>query len=338
MASTLPALMRAVQWSSSDGGIEKHMQVNNVPLPKGSASPPKDSTLVKVSYVTLNPVDYKFAETPIVQRLITRIPGTDFAGTVVSTTLPHLKPGDAVCGRITPPTFGTLAEYALVAGHHSTAPIPEGVDPKDVAALGVAGLTAYQAIVPAVKAGDKVFINGGSGGVGVFAIQVAKNVGCHVTATCSGPNVEFCKSLGADEVIDYRTTDVVAHLKRQGTQFALLFDTVGNSAIYYSAHHYLKPEGSYNTVALNPTSFANMRDLALMFLLPTFLGGGQRPIRYTGAQANLEAFAALAQWVKEGKLKTPIDQEYTLDQTAEAFAKLKSGRTRGKIIIKVGKV
>lgn len=311
------------------------MQVNDVPLPKNSTSLPKDSVLVKVAYSSLNPVDHKFPETPLIGRLIARVPGSDFAGSVVSSTHSDVKAGDAVFGLTQPPNFGTLAEYVVIPGRQNIAHVPSGVNPKDASALGVVALTAYQSIVPFVSKGDKVFINGGSGGVGTFGIQIAKAIGCYVTATCSGPNVELCKSLGADEVIDYRTTDVVEYLKRQGTQYKLLFDTVGTPAIYYSAHHYLKPDGVFNTIAVNPTSFASIRDTVLMFLLPGFLGGAQRPMKFIGAHGDSTVFTQLAEWLKDGKIKTVIEQEYRLDQTAEAFAKLKTGRTRGKIIVKV---
>lgn len=167
------------------------MRVNHIPLPSGTASLPKDTTLIKVAYSTLNPVDYKFAETVLVGRFVTRTPGSDFAGEVVSSTHSDLKIGDAVFGLIEPPAFGALAEYVVVKGRKNVAPIPSGVKPSDAAALGVVALTAYQAIVPFVTGGDKIFINGGSGGVGTFGIQIAKAIGCYVTVTCSGPNVEL---------------------------------------------------------------------------------------------------------------------------------------------------
>lgn len=328
----MAATMKAAHRTSSRGGIEKNIQIKEVSTPTRSS---KDTTLVKVDYSALNPVDHKVVEVPLVGRLITRVPGSDFAGTVVSSGHPDLKPGDAVFGMTDLPYFGTLAEYVLVKGRENVARIPDGVNPRDAAALGVAATTAYQSIVPFVAAGDKVLINGGSGGVGTFGIQIAKAIGCHVTTTCSGPNVELCENLGADNVIDYRSTNVVEHLKRQGTQYTLIFDTVGTPEIYYSAHHYLKPQGLFTAIAVDPTSFLSIRKTILMFLLPAFLGGGQRPLKLIGAHPDPAVFDRLVQWLKEGTLKTQIDGEYRLDQTGEAFARLKTGRTRGKIVIKV---
>lgn len=332
---SLPVAMRAAQWSSTTGGVEKSIRVNTIPLPNGSASVPKDSTLVKVSYATLNPVDYKLAETPVIGRFIPRVPGCDFAGTVVGSSHADLKAGDAVFGIIEPPAFGALAEYVMVKGRASVVTLPDTLSPKDGAAFAVSALTAYQSIIPFATRGDKILINGGSGGVGTYGIQIAKAIGCHVTVTCSTPNVELCKSLGADDVIDYRTNDVVESLKRSGNQFALLFDTVGTPSIYYAAHYYLKPSGYFVTIAIDPKSWNSLYTTAMMLLLPSILGGGQRPIKFIVAKADRTAYEQMAQWLKQGELKTQVEKEYTLDQVAGAFAKIKTGRTRGKIIIRV---
>ena len=100
-------------------------------------------------------------------------------------------------------------------------PLPNGIEVDQAAAVGIAGLTAYQLIVPNTKQGDKIFINGGSGGTGTFGIQMALAIGCHVTSTCPTGNVQLCKDLGADEVIDYKTTNVAQALKANGQAFAL---------------------------------------------------------------------------------------------------------------------
>merc|ERR1719238_545022 len=104
------------------------------------------------------------------------------------------------------------------------APMPDGMQVDDMAGVGCTGLTMYQSIKPYVKEGDKIFINGGSGGTGIFGIQIAKALGCHVTTSCSGANVELCKGLGADEVLDYKSVDVVTALKEKGQVFSLVVD------------------------------------------------------------------------------------------------------------------
>jgi len=337
MASSLGDTMKAAAWDSNAGGIHKHLKVTNSwPLPKGAKDLPKDATLVRVSHASLNPVDFKVPELPVVGRLVFAkgVPGLDFSGTVVESTLSHLKPGEPVFGSLAPPNFSTMGEY-IVATKEGCVPIPDGVQPKDAATLGIAGLTAYQTVVPFIKSGSKVFINGGSGGVGTFQIQIAKILGCHVTVTCSGPNVELCKSLGADEVIDYRTENVVQALTRKGQQYDLIVDNVFNGAeIYWSSHKYLKPEGRYVTIAGN-AEFSVIKNMLSIMLWPSALGGGQRKFQFVTCAANAVQYAELAKWLAEGKLKTVIEKEYELEQAGEAYERLKSGRTRGKLVVKV---
>lgn len=214
------------------------------PLP----TPKPDQHLVKVLAAALNPVDYKPAEIPGVARFaITKpaTPGIDFAGTLVQPAAgSSLEPGQLVFGSCGTSVLagGALREFS-VSGVKSTCAIPDGVDPVDAATIGVAGLTAYQSIVPHVKSGDKVFINGGSGGTGVFGIQIAKAVGCHVTTTCSTANVEFCRTLGADRVIDYKQETVLdVLLKADGPEFDHAVDNVGSDEqLPLQCHKFLRP-------------------------------------------------------------------------------------------------
>ena len=338
MANPLPPTMRAAQWTSITGGIEKNLRINTAaPVPTAPTNPAEPSTLVRVAYSSINPVDYKLPEFAIFRALklsTPAIPAGDFAGTVVQTTLPDLKPGDLVFGRSDPPHFGALGEYVVVNGRDNVVKLPEGVSTEDAATLGVAGLTAYQCIAPYVKEGSKVFINGGSGGTGTFGIQIAKILGCRVTTTCSGANVEFCRSLGADEVIDYRTTDVLKHLRRQGTRYDLLVDNVGSLEIYWNAHDYLKSDGLYIDIAGTATLTHAINMLKVLYI-PAWLGGGKRAANFLRRKSSAVDFAKIAQWIAEGKLRPVIEKIYALDEAAEAFARLKTGRSRGKLVIKV---
>jgi NADPH:quinone reductase-like Zn-dependent oxidoreductase len=338
MAKPLPSTMRAVQWTSITGGIEKNLEVNTTaPVPTLPTKSTEPSTLVKVAYSSINPVDYKLPEFAVFRALkmsTPAIPAGDFAGTVVQTTLPGLKPGDLVFGRSDPPDFGALAEYVVVNGRENVVKLPKGVSMQEAATLGVAGLTAYQCIAPYTKEGSKVFINGGSGGTGTFGIQIAKILGCRVTATCSGANVELCQSLGADEVIDYRTTDVVRHLQRQGTQYDLLVDNVGSLELYWSAHDYLKADGLYINIAGTAT-LAHVVNVLKVSYTPAWLGGGQRAAMFLRRKSNADDFAKIAQWIAEGRLRPVVEKVYGLDEAGEAFARLKAGRSKGKLVIKV---
>ncbi|PIA94406.1 Zinc-type alcohol dehydrogenase-like protein [Cercospora beticola] len=339
--ASLPQSMRASQCSDQTRGIDKDIRyTTDASLPAEAASLPSNSALVKVAYASPNPVDYKLPESSIYSTLNIKqrpfIPCGDFGGTIVSTNLPNLNPGDRVFGRSDPPLFGSLAEYLVVRGVENVVKLPDAVSFQDGATLGVAGLTAYQCLAPNVRSGNKVLINGGSGGTGTFAIQIAKALGCYVTTTCSSANVELCKQLGADEVIDYRNTDVTAHITRQGTQYDLLVDCAGTPAIFWKSSAYLKPGGRYITIAATLT-WAFWSEMWKMMYLPTLLGGVPRKAEFLRRVTKAEDYAKLAQWIAEGKLKPVISKTYDLEDAKAAFVELKSGRTRGKIVVKIEK-
>ena len=158
-------------------------------------------------------------------------------------------------------------------------------------------------------------------------------------ATCSGPNVAFCEALGADEVVDYRATDVVAALRERAAgagMFDLIVDNVfASHELYFNAHHYLRPAGTYVTIAGAPT-VGSMAMLVKAYVQPGFLGGGKRPFKFLAAASTGEEYPAMAQWMLDGKLKVPVEEVFDLGDAGKAFEKLKGGRTKGKLVIKVG--
>ncbi|PWN87283.1 putative zinc-type alcohol dehydrogenase-like protein C16A3.02c [Acaromyces ingoldii] len=324
---------QAWQYTSPSGGVERNLKQVTVASP----TPKPNQHLVEVLAASLNPADYKPVETPVVGRFLVpnpATPGADFAGRIViPSASSDFKPGQMVFGNAGTSPFagGALSQLALVEEDH-LALLPNGISPVEGASVPVAGLTALQSLEPYVKSGNRVFINGGSGGTGVFAIQIAKALGCHVTTTCSTANVEFCKSLGADVVIDYRKADVLDALSRY--RFDHVVDNIGNDlAYYFQAHRYTTPEAVYVLVAKNPSLgfVLNM----IRSSLPALLGGGQRTLvnmMSTSSQRELDTMAA---WMKEGKVKAIIDSTYTFDQVPTALTKLKLGRARGKIVIRV---
>ncbi|KAK5561422.1 hypothetical protein LTR46_000227 [Exophiala xenobiotica] len=336
MSGKVPTTMRAWQYTSAKP-LEKNLRLNAsaaIPTPKPG------QYLVQVIACALNPIDYKPAEIPLINRLAIRkpaTPGLDFAGYVVKTpTDATLKRGQLVFGvtGTSPLAGGALAEFAITQKSQIVA-LPDGVDPILAATTPVAGLTAYQTIVPHVKQGDKIFINGGSGGTGVFGIQVAKAVGCYVTTTCSTPNVELCKSLGADEVIDYWKQNVVEALKASGHKFDHVVDNVGHDMnLYWKCHEYTKPSAMYIFVAGDPSlgSFAN--SLKRRFW-PGFLGGGKRKVSGFFAQPKVDQLERIVAWMKHGKIKPIIDQKFSFEEAPKAFERLKTGRARGKIIVQI---
>lgn len=183
-----------------------------------------------------------------------------------------------------------------------------------------------------------MFINGGSGGTGTYGIQIAKALGCTVTTTCSGPNVELCKNLGADEVIDYRSEDLIASLKQHHSnkddQFDLLIDNVDTPAVYYNSETYLKPEGRYIGIA-GSISLSSVISQLTILCLPSWLGGGKRKSQFLIRKSSVEDYTKLIDLMKDGKVKAQIEKEYTLDEAGEAIARLKTGRTVGKLVVAV---
>jgi NADPH:quinone reductase-like Zn-dependent oxidoreductase len=241
-----------------------------------------DNVLVKIAYTSLNLFDFKVAEAPVIGSLAFQgIPRLDFAGVVVESNAPRFKTGELIHGQTQPMNFGACAECVVVAGKYCMS-VPHGIELEDASTIGIAGLMAHQTIVPFVKSGAQVFINGGSGDVGTYGIQIAKAVGCSVTTTCSGANIDLRKSLGADEVIDYRTHNIVETLKCSSKRYDLIVDNIFmDSQLYWSSHEYLKSEGRYVTIAARPR-LSFIKDILSIMLWPTFLGGGQRAFQLVG--------------------------------------------------------
>jgi NADPH:quinone reductase-like Zn-dependent oxidoreductase len=333
---------------SKPGGLENNLVLNpSAPLPPHTAKDlGKDKILVKIAAAGLNPVDYKFAQISFLARFFLKTPsspGLDFAGKVVAVgsnvASSGISIGQEVFGRLDAPTqFGSLAEY-LVTPRNNVTVVPEGMDVKNFAGGATAGLTAYQEIVPNVSrdGGSRVLVNGGSGGVGLFCIQIAKTLGCHVTATCSGRNVELCKKYGADEVIDYTRGDIIEALKTKAAdkKFDLVADNVGHQAnLYWNAHHYTVPGAKYVQVG-GDISMSAVYDMMSKALWPGFLGGGKRPWQFLGVSSKRNEIEELAGWMKESKVKVVIDEVFKFEDAPKAFEKLKKGRTVGKILVEV---
>ncbi|MCJ1400965.1 hypothetical protein MMC11_004176 [Xylographa trunciseda] len=344
--------MRAQQWTTVSTTLPKALYLNtSAPVPSSKALKPYE-VLVHVHFSSLNPIDYKIPELPLVGRFAISkpaIPCVDFCGIVVAagSSRKDLSPGQWVFGMLDIPKYGACAEYIVVSSKEGCVALPGGAKPEEAATLGVAGLTAYQSIVPQLseivkKNGDskpKVFINGGSGGTGIFAIQVAKAKGCFVATTCSARNMELCYQLGADQVIDYTKQNVVATLEKvarsQNGPFDLVVDLVGGATpLYWKSHRYLAPGAEFVGVGAN-FSLQFALDIAKIFLWPRFLGGGQRKyVLFTGVP-NAEQYSAVAEMMAEGKVRAVIEEIYSLEDLRRAFERLRTGRVSGKLVVKV---
>ncbi|KIW15777.1 hypothetical protein PV08_05827 [Exophiala spinifera] len=344
---SLPSTMRAWQLSTAHGGVEKNLKLNtSAPLPPhDDQALGKNKVLIQVLTASVNPIDYKLVELPVVGRIAVKrpfCPGLDFAGRVVKPAAgvaSDFPVGQLVFGRLAMPiSFGTLEDYT-VAQAGQLAKLPRGVSMQDAASVGTAGLTAYQCIVPNVKAGDRVLINGGSGGTGVWGIQFAKAIGCYVATTCSEKNAGFCQGLGADEVIDYQSQNVVDALKKStgesGHKFDLVVDNVGAlPELYWDCHHFTNPGAKYVQVG-SELSLGAIFDIAKRMLWPGFLGGGRRKIQFLHVQANRKDLESIGEWMSQGIVRAVQDSVLGMEDVPKAFERLRTHRARGKVVVTV---
>jgi NADPH:quinone reductase-like Zn-dependent oxidoreductase len=299
--------------------------------------PADDEVLVKVHAASVNPLDWHYLEgTPYMVRIGAGFGkpkdprlGVDFAGTVeaVGKNVTRFKPGDQVFGG----KFGAFAEYVSVRQTRALALKPSNMTFEQAAAVPIAGVTALQALRAAghLHAGEKVLINGASGGVGTFAVQIAKSYGADVTGVCSTKNVELVRSIGADRVIDYTRADFT----QGGERYDLIIDNVGtHSPLEY--RRVLTPQGLY--VMIGSTTPGN------------WFGWLARPIegrllsvfvsqKFTMILAELtpQDLAALGALMHSGKLTPVIDRSYRLSDAAEALRYLEKGHARGKVVLTV---
>lgn len=334
--------MKAWQYVSPGGTIASHIKLTSA-SPKPLVSSLKgDAILIKMAAASINPADYKVPQMGFVSRVALTYPktlGMDGAGTVeaVGPDAADVNIGDHVTFHVDPreSAAGSLSEY-IVVKREGYALVSKATDLVQAASLGTAALTAYQTIKPHVKAGDSIFINGGAGGVGTFGIQMAKILGCYVTVTCSGPKAPLCKELGADEVIDYRTQDVVETLKSSGRKYALVVDFIANSPenLWSSASGFLGDGGLYILASVD-ANYKGLSNAGKALFLPGFLGGSRHRVQTYLTYNSHEDLAQIAAWLDEGKLRGVIDKEYAFKDVVRAFEHLETGRATGKIVIRV---
>jgi NADPH:quinone reductase-like Zn-dependent oxidoreductase len=258
---------------------------------------------------------------------VTRL-GVDFAGTVASVgkNVTLLKPGDDVFGGKT----GAFAEYVCVAPDR-IARKPANVTFEQAASVPIAAVTALQAIRDKgeVLPGRRVLINGASGGVGTFAVQIAKSYGAHVTGVCSSRNVDLVRSLGADEIVDYTKSDFT----KLGQRYDVILDNVGNRSL--SAYRrVLKPNGRYVLIGGGGTS--DHRVLGPFVRLIKMLALSPFVSQHMGmmlAELNSKDLAVLGNLMEAGTVTPVIDRRYPLSEAPEAIRYLEQGHARGKVII-----
>jgi len=303
-------------------------------------TPADDQVLVKVRAASVNPLDWHFIEgTPYVMRAMgvglrkpkdTRL-GVDFAGTVeaVGEKVTKFKPGDDVFGG----RDGAFAEYVCVREARAVALKPANITFEQAASVPIAGVTALQGLRDKgkVQPGQRVLINGASGGVGTFAVQIAKSMGADVTGVCSTRNVDMVRSLGADHVIDYTKEDFIKSAQR----YDVMYDTVGNRSLL-ECRRVLTPKGKAVMIGGGGPGDQGLigplvGPIKLLMLSPfvsqemgTFL-----------AELNQKDLTALADLMQSGKVTPVIDKRYKLSELPQAIEYLEQGHARGKVIIAV---
>jgi NADPH:quinone reductase-like Zn-dependent oxidoreductase len=318
-----------------DYGPPDVLKLMDIPKPV----PNDNQVLVKVRAASVNPYDWHFIRgTPYIMRLgvglrkpkVTRI-GVDFAGTIEAVgknpaAAGQFKPGDEVFGGKT----GAFAEYVCVS-EKGVALKPANITFEQAGSVAIAGLTALQAVRDKAKAqrGQKILINGASGGVGTFAVQIAKSFGADVTGVCSTRNVDLVRSIGADHVIDYTKEDFTKSQQR----YDVIIDNVGNQPLL-SLRRALTPKGKY--VMIGGGGLSDQGVIGPMFrpiraiLLSPFVSQEMGMMLTDPTQNDYKMVADLMQ---AGKVTPVIDRRYKLSEVPEAIAYLEQGHARGKVVI-----
>lgn len=299
-------------------------------------TPADDEVLVKVAAASVNPLDWhNLRGSPYLVRLGNGIGapkdprfGVDFAGTVeaVGKNVTKFSSGDEVFGG----RSGAFGEYVVVPQDRGIALKPTTMSFAEAATVGVAGITALQALRDHanVKAGEKVLINGASGGVGTFAVQIAKSMGAEVTGVCSTRNVEMVLSIGADHVVDYRQESYIENDK----QYDVIIDMVGNHSLL-SNRKAMTPNGRFVIVGGKGGNWLGplMRPIGALLISP-FVDQKMGMIIARFRQADL---VTLAELMQSGAVTPVIDRTYSLPEVPDAIRYSEEGHARGKISVTI---
>jgi NADPH:quinone reductase-like Zn-dependent oxidoreductase len=300
-------------------------------------APKDDEVLVKVQAASVNPGDWHALRgTPFLQRLESGFPkpkntilGADVAGFVeaVGENVTQFQPGDEIYADLYWCGFGAFAEYICIP-EHAVALKPANISFEEAAAVPQAAFTALHALRDQgqVQPGQKVLINGASGGVGTFAVQLAKSFGADVTGVCSTRNLEMVRSLGADQVIDYTEADFT----QNGRCYDLIVDLVANRSLS-DLKRALSPEGICVVVGFSTLA----RMLQVRLLGPWISMTGSKKIGMLMPNENRTDLVVMKELLEAGKVAPVIDRRYSFSEIPEAIRYLEEGHVRGKVVITV---
>lgn len=297
------------------------LQYTDIELPQIKS----DELLVKIRASSVNPVDWKIRKgiVPLIGKKFPMILGMDLAGDVVQVgdNVTGFQVGDGVYADIGRLPGGAYGEYAAVSAK-AVALKPGNISYEEAAVVPIAGLTALQCLrdFGQIKQGQKILINGASGGVGTFAVQIAKAWETEVTAVCSGKNIELVKTLGADRVIDYTQEDFT----QDSEQYDIILDAVANQSLSKCAD-ILHPQGIYITTYPTP------RNLWETFM--TIFTSGKKSKFIFLVKSSGEDLAYLNSLIECGKIRSVIDRTYHISDIAAAHRYSEEGHVVGKIAI-----
>ena len=305
----------------------------------------ENEILVKIHAVGLNPIDYMIPEgtfKPVLHFTLPAVMGSDLAGTVVQTgsKVTRFRNGDAVYASLFDMNKGSLAEYAAVP-ESAAALKPKSLSFTDAASLPMVSLTAWQAFERAgVSEGQRVFIPAGSGGIGTFAIQLARYLGASVATTTSAGNVDLVRSLGAHQLIDYKTQHFETILK----DYDMVLGTVRGDSVEKSVE-ILRPGGQIvSLIGPLDSEFARERNMnpimkALFWLMSRKIHklSARRDVKYTFHFVHPDGgkLAAISTLVDAGHIRPVIDRVFTFDETLSALSYLKAGHAKGKVVVEL---
>ena len=297
-----------------------------------------DSILVRVRAASINAYDWHMMRgAPFLVRLSeglrkpkNRAMGVDVAGQVeaVGKNVTRFRPGDEVFGA----RLGSLAEYVRGTDKSFLVAKPANLTFEQAAAVNMAATTALQGLRDKgqLRPGQRVLINGATGGVGTFAVQIAKALGAHVTAVCSTRNVDLVRSLGADEVIDYSKKDFT----RTGQRYDVILDVAANRSLA-DCRRVLSPTGTFVGVGAAKGGRAMVPILFRILGQALFSRFAKQKMASFMATNSREDLLALKELIEAGKVKPVIDRTYPLSETADAVRYLEEGHARGKVVITV---
>lgn len=324
--------MNAIEYKKY--GAPEVFEFNQIGKPK----PKSNEVLVKVYSSTVTAADIMMRKgKPIIGRLYLgikspkrTIPGFEFAGDVVEVgnNVTSFKKGDRVFGGTT--TLGCYSEYTCISENDVITTIPENISYEEAAPVSGSAITVYNFLVglAKIKKDQKILIIGASGGLGTYAIQIAKHFGAIVTGVCSTENVSLVKTLGADYVVDYTKTDFTEN----GQQYDIIFDTVNKSS-FSKCKKSIVEDGIYL-----PTVFGFI--IMVQMLKSTIVGGKKIKSSSTGllsAKTRLSYFEEIKELLRTHKIKTVIDKKYALRQMTEAHLYVEKGHKKGNVVVEINR-